>query len=104
MIGSCLILLCIAISSLISRNLTHNLSNLTSAMKTVWNGNWKVKVENHSQDEVGVLTHTFNKMLAEIEKKTDSLVQEQKVKREFQLELLNQQINPHFLYNTLDNI
>lgn len=103
-IGCLLIFLCIAVSSLISRNLTHNLSVLTNAMKKVPSENGKVKVEIHSQDEVGVLTQTFNSMLTEIERKTESLVQEQKSKREFQLELLNQQINPHFLYNTLDNI
>lgn len=102
--GCVLILLCIAISSLISRNLTRNLSALTNAMKTVEDGNRKVLVEVRSQDEVGVLTQTFNRMLSKIEEQTHDLILEQKAKREFQLELLNQQINPHFLYNTLDNI
>ncbi len=102
--GILLITLCIAISNLISKNLTKNLSLLIAATNEINNGNWDVKVNTTSQDEVGILTQNFNRMLDKIQQGTKSLIQEQKLKREFQLELLNQQINPHFLYNTLDNI
>ncbi|MGB8455600.1 MAG: histidine kinase [Anaerocolumna sp.] len=102
--GISLITLCIAISTLISTTLTKNLYMLIAAIKEVNNGNWNVKVNTTSQDEVGILAQNFNHMLGKLQQGTKNLVQEQKLKREFQLELLNQQINPHFLYNTLDTI
>ena len=63
-----------------------------------------MRIECSSQDEIGLLAQNFNSMIKEIRYTTDRLVDEQQSKREYQLELLNQQINPHFLYNTLDNI
>ena len=102
--GSLLICLCILISSYISRSLTSPLSSLTQAVKNVQLGNWNARVKTDAQDEIGILGENFNRMLEELENRTDKLIQEQKSKRQFQLEFLNQQINPHFLYNTLDNV
>lgn len=90
---------------LIARSITCNITKLASAMVTVKKSGWdNVRVDISSQDEIGTLAMTFCDMLAEIRETTSRLIGEQKAKREYQLELLQQQINPHFLYNTLDNV
>lgn len=104
MIGACLIVLTVLLSSSISAKLTRNISALASAMTQIHDGNWDVQLSIKSDDEVGVLSEKFDSMIAAIRSTTDRLVSEQRQKRKMQLELLNQQINPHFLYNTLDNI
>lgn len=104
MIGLLLIVFTVWLSRSIAGKLTRNLSELASAMTEIYDGNWDVQLQTQSDDEVGLLTQKFNMMTEAIRSTTDRLVTEQRQKRKMQLELLNQQINPHFLYNTLDNI
>lgn len=103
-IGAILIAATIFISILIARHLTYDIFRLSNAAEQIKNGNWDVRIECTSHDEIGRLAQKFNSMIEEIEYTTDRLMAEQQSKREYQLELLNQQINPHFLYNTLDNV
>jgi len=55
-------------------------------------------------DEIGELKDTYNIMVIEIKKMIDNEIESEKQKRKFELDILNEQINPHFLYNTLDSI
>lgn len=103
-VGLLIMMAAIYLSSFISHSITSGLSLLSATIKKVNDGNWNVKVPGTSKDEIGLIADNFNNMLDQIQLTTEHLVQEQRLKREFQLELLNQQINPHFLYNTLDNI
>ncbi len=103
-IGTVLIAVTVFISILIAHRLTHDIFRLSNAAEQIKNGNWDVRIECSSQDEIGRLAQKFNSMIEEIKYTTDRLMAEQQSKREYQLELLNQQINPHFLYNTLDNV
>ena len=103
-IGAALTAVTVFMSILIARRLTRDIFKLYSATEQIKSGNWDVRIECSSQDEIGLLAQNFNSMIKEIRYTTDRLVDEQQSKREYQLELLNQQINPHFLYNTLDNI
>lgn len=56
------------------------------------------------QKEVVVLSRAFNQMAAEIKHLLDRVYEEQRAKRKTQFQALQNQINPHFLYNTLDSI
>lgn len=103
-IGAVLIAVTVFISILIARHLTYDIFRLSNAAEQIKNGNWDVRIECTSHDEIGRLAQKFNSMIEEIEYTTNRLMAEQQSKREYQLELLNQQINPHFLYNTLDNV
>ncbi len=103
-IGAILIAVTVFISILIARHLTHDIFRLSNAAEQIKNGNWDVRIECTSHDEIGRLAQKFNSMIEEIKYTTNRLMAEQQSKREYQLELLNQQINPHFLYNTLDNV
>jgi two-component system sensor histidine kinase YesM len=55
-------------------------------------------------DEIQHLGRTIRSMVLEMRRLTDGLVKEQEEKRKSELDALQSQINPHFLYNTLDSI
>ncbi len=77
---------------------------LQSNMQEVENGNLRsYNVSTTGQDEIYSLGMTFNKMLDEISRLIERNVQERSQKQEAELRVLQAQIKPHFLYNTLDN-
>ncbi|MFI3211890.1 MAG: sensor histidine kinase [Eubacteriales bacterium] len=89
---------------LLSRKLTHPFSRLTSAMSKVEKGDFSVRVEKGSPDEIGQLIDCFNTMLLRID---DLIVREYKMEleeKQTEIKALQNQINPHFLYNTLESI
>jgi two-component system sensor histidine kinase YesM len=73
-------------------------------MKKVENGNLSVQFRSDQNDELSQLGQGFNHMLSEIKNLIEQVYREQKSKREAELRILQAQIKPHFLYNTLDNI
>jgi len=77
---------------------------LRSLMKEAEEGNLAVRFEGREEDEIGHLGKSFNTMIEEIQKLIDLVYREQQSKREAELKTLQEQIKPHFLYNTLDTI
>ena len=67
-------------------------------------GDFQAVVEIETKDEIGLLSQEFNKMVQKTTELLDRVYYEQSQKRQFELALLQSQINPHFLYNTLENI
>lgn len=53
-------------------------------------------------DEIGQLKQDYNIMISEIQKLIQQIVEEQRIKRKTELDILQAQVKPHFLYNTLD--
>lgn len=96
--------LCLLISSLLSRSLTRPVWRLNVAMEQVKAGNLTVRVENRRNDELGQLTQNFNHMTEELEEYLSSSIQRQKELNDAQIRMLQAQLNPHFLYNTLDTM
>ena len=87
-----------------SRTITDPILKLSDAMKTAESGNLKVRFEVKHDDEVSELGSNFNHLLNRVEELIDLVYVEQKNKRTAQLKALQEQIKPHFLYNTLDTI
>jgi two-component system, sensor histidine kinase YesM len=73
-------------------------------MKRAESGDLDVNFNVKYNDEIGHLGNSFNTMLIEIRKLIDAVYREQKSKRKAELKILQAQIKPHFLYNTLDTI
>ncbi|MCR5792986.1 MAG: sensor histidine kinase [Lachnospiraceae bacterium] len=67
-------------------------------------GNLQVRAQLEGSIEVKELGSSLNEMISEIQELLDTVREEQTQLREAELELLQMQINPHFLYNTLDTI
>ena len=100
-----LIIVALLISSLIARNITLPIQKLRDSMKSVQKGNFDIEdIEVISDNEIGSLTRSFNVMTHRIRELMEQNVKEQEQKRKIELKALQSQINPHFLYNTLEYI
>ena len=102
-IGLCVILIFI-ILIFISDSLTRPIRNLRKTMKMAEMGNLEVRAESNSSDEIAELCTGFNKMIIEIKQLLDDSIEEHENLKKSELKVLQSQINPHFLYNTLDAI
>lgn len=80
------------------------IKQLTHGMKQVAKGDYKVNLQVNSGDEVEALAEGFNMMTSRIEQSIEESVQQERIKRKLQLDLLMNQINPHFIYNTLNAV
>ncbi len=116
---SCIVLILSMIIILwISRRLTDALSRLEHQMRNVQNGDFNVRFFYPYRDEIGSLSKSFNYMISTIQRlvkdqeqsirdlrtERDHVAVIEKQKRKAELRALQAQINPHFLYNTLNTI
>lgn len=101
-----LILLSVAVVSslFIARGLSSPIQKLSSTMKQVEAGNLDVKIEIAGKDEIGHLSMAFNKMVKEVKRLMEKTIIDGEKKRIAELNALQYQINPHFMYNTLNVI
>jgi two-component system sensor histidine kinase YesM len=88
----------------ITHYITAPIQRLAQSMRSVNNG-WLRRVSLKTfQDEIGELKDSYNNMLIAINRLIDELVENEKQTHRAELEILQEQIKPHFLYNTLDTI
>lgn len=73
-------------------------------MKQVEKGDFSIRSDFRSENEIGQLGQTFNIMVSRIKELMNQIIQNEESKRKSEMKLLQAQINPHFLYNTLDSI
>jgi two-component system sensor histidine kinase YesM len=84
--------------------LTNPLKELMLLMKRVETGDFQVNMDITSRDEIGRLSESFNLMVRRLDDSMRQLFANQQKLRKAQLTALQAQINPHFLYNTLDSV
>jgi len=90
------------IAFLLSRTMTRRLSTLNSRMKDVQTGNMDAIATSQGEDEIGELGKTYNYMLDKMRLMHKEQYELGLEMKNTELKALQSQINPHFLYNTLD--
>lgn len=103
-IGVILLILAVLYAVIVSGTIVRPVYKLKNHMLEVSEGNLDSFYEYKGKDEISVLVKVFNRMLTDIKKLIDQVYRVQAQKRTTELRVLQSQINPHFLYNTLDTI
>lgn len=101
---ACVFVGCGFLSTLLARSVSRPIEELCKMTELVAKGNFDTRMEEESGDEISVLTASFNSMVGQIGNLVENIKIEQLNLRDTELRLLQEQINPHFLYNTLDTI
>lgn len=98
--------LCIltVLSLLTAMDIIEPLNKLVKGMKKVERGESHEDIELNRNDELGYLSQSFNRMSRKIDYLVNSIYKEQITRKEAELKALQAQINPHFLFNTLESI
>ena len=100
-----LVIVALLFSRFMARSITLPIQKLRDSMEKVQEGDFSISdVVVDSDNEIGSLTKSFDVMTHRIQELMEQNVYEQEQKRKSELKALQSQINPHFLYNTLDSI
>jgi two-component system sensor histidine kinase YesM len=94
----------IVLSTLLSRRISKPIKQLRKSVQAVEQGNFDLRADIRSSNEIGELGKDFNIMITEIKELLHRVTEQQELKRKSELKALQMQINPHFLYNTLDSV
>ncbi|WP_036609410.1 sensor histidine kinase [Oribacterium sp. P6A1] len=88
----------------ISRSITVPIADLGQVAQEISHGNLQARADCAAGDEIAVLGERINDMALSLEKMMQKIRDDEKKMRHAELRLLQEQINPHFLYNTMDTI
>ncbi|XID91237.1 histidine kinase [Paenibacillaceae bacterium WGS1546] len=104
LVAAAVVLLTVPVAALFSSQLIKPIIRLLSGFKKVETGNFNTRLEPYFIMEFDHLAQNYNSMVEQLNRLLEKLEKEHRLKRDVELRLLQSQINPHFLYNTLDMI
>lgn len=94
----------IALAIMLSRSITGPIGRLSETMRRFGSGELRLRSGRTRGDEIGRLQESFDHMAGEIEQLLAAVGEEHRQRRKLELDVLEEQINPHFLYNILDSL
>lgn len=96
------------VSLFMSRNLSHMfyrpIRRMDEAMSKIKQGDFDARVKVDSEDELGHLSEAFNDMSSKLNENMEELVNREKELAKANIKMMQAQLNPHFIYNTLDTM
>lgn len=93
-----------AVAVLAAGKITRPIKNICAFMQKVETGDLSLRVDETGSIEIEQLSQQLNRMIGNLAHLLEEMYQEQIFKRKIALKMLHAQINPHFLYNTLESI
>lgn len=93
-----------SLSLLFTRYLTRPIMRLIEHMEVISSGNFSKNPDIESNDELGIIGRQINEMSAHVSVLMENRIRDEQEKMNLEIKILQAQINPHFLYNTLDSI
>lgn len=103
-----MLMVCALLSYSITKRITYRFTNpiieIEDAMKAVEEGDLSVRADVRGNDEIAGLAQGFNEMVEQVNELMNSIYEDQSRMRRLELRALQEQIKPHFLYNSLDSI
>ncbi len=94
----------IIISRLVSQSLVRPISKIKKGIDKISEGDYSYKLNISSDDELGEMAHAFENMSSKIDRLINEVYATELSEKEATIASLTAQINPHFLYNTLDMV
>lgn len=88
----------------VSLSIVRPIKRLEAIMRLAENGKFDIQVQVQGRDEIGSLSKSFNAMINHINRLVNEVYIEKINQSQFELQMLQMQINPHLLYNTLESI
>lgn len=98
------VLITIVITYLVSRYISNPIEHLTKVMNDTNIDNMTIRVDERRRDEIGILSRSFNRLIAKLQNSISSEYEARIRQQEAELKALQSQINPHFLNNVLQSM
>lgn len=104
LIGMIMVVTAAVLTFILSRSMTRPLEYLMVTIEKIKGGNTTLRADIRNKDEIGMLGQNFNEMLDQMEELAEKEKQANELLSQAKYKALQAQINPHFLYNTLDTM
>lgn len=101
---TCMLLMMLAVLSGMLGQMLRPIVSLAQTMDGAAKGNLEQKVEICSDNEIGLLQQSYNKMLDDLRRSIDLIAEKERTEQQIRFGLLVSQIDPHFICNTINSI